>query len=298
MNFLIAGGTGLVGQALINQLVKDNHTVYCLTRNYSKQNDTPNIHYIPWLNNELPAYPFPSIDIVVNLAGYSLNSGRWTKQRKQVILSSRLQTTTELLAIINRLPTMPSLLLNASAVGIYGTSESMCFNESSPLGDDFLANTVKDWEACAHNAKNYSIRTVFCRFGLVLSNKGGALPKLVLPYRYFLGGRLGTGNQWVSWIHIEDVVEGLLYIANHPTIEGPVNFTSPHPVKMSELGRKISSHLKRPNWFTVPDCLLKIVLGEMSILITKGQHVRPTVLLENGYTFKHTEIGEVIKNLY
>jgi len=298
MNFLIAGGTGLVGQALINKLIADNHIVYCLTRNDSNKNDTPNIHYIPWLNNELPAYNFPNIDVVVNLAGYSLNSGRWTKKRKQLILTSRLHSTRELLAILNRLPNKPSLLLNASAIGVYGTSESQYFNESSPLGDDFLADTVKKWEACAETATTHSIRTVFCRFGIILSNKGGAFPKLVFPYRLYMGGRLGNGNQWVSWIHIEDIVGALLFIINHPTIEGPVNFTSPQPIKMSQLDRCISNHLRRPNWFSIPEPLLKIALGEMSLLITEGQYVTPTVLLENGYIFQYTDMKEAIRSLY
>ena len=297
LNFLIAGGTGLIGQALISKLVADNHTIYCLTRDTTNKKDTSSIHYISWLNNKLPTYEFPKIDIVINLAGYPLNSGRWTKKRKQKIMSSRLQATTALLSIIDHLPIKPALLLNASAVGIYGTSESTSYDEHSPIADDFLANTVCKWEACAGKATTHSIRTVYCRFGIILSNKGGALPKLILPYRIFLGGRIGNGNQWVSWIHIEDVVEALLFIMNHPTIEGPVNFTAPHPVRMKELSRHISNHLRRPSWLSIPEPALKMALGEMSILLTKGQHVTPKILLEHGYSFHYSEIEKTMETL-
>lgn len=271
MNFLIAGGTGLVGQALINKLVTEKHTIYCLTRNLTGKQNSSNIQYIQWLHNKLPTYDLPPIDIVINLAGLSLNSGRWTKKRKQKIVGSRLQATTELLSIIEHLPVKPSLLLNASAVGVYGTSESTTFHEDSELADDFLANTVKKWESCADKATNHSIRTVFCRFGLILSKEGGALPKLVLPFRFYIGGRLGSGKQWVSWIHIEDVVNAFLFLIERTDIAGPVNFTSPNPVKMKEFGKTISSLFHRPFWFPVPEPLLHKALGEMSILITKGQ---------------------------
>lgn len=297
MNFLIAGGTGLIGNALIQSLTQKGHTIYCLTRSTNREN-SGQIFYINWEhanNNSASAIPDP-IDAVINLAGESLNSGRWTASRKQRIVESRISATDRLLSIIKQLPDKPKVWLNASAIGVYGTSLTNNFTEASHLGNDFLADTVKQWEAHAQQAEHLGIRTVYCRFGLVLSKDGGAFPTLLLPYKLFIGGNLGSGNQWASWIHIEDVVGGMQFIIGDDTISGPVNFTAPAPVKMQVLGKTISRHLHRPHWLPVPSPLLKLVLGEMSILVAEGQHVLPTVLTSQGYPFAFETIESAISS--
>lgn len=239
------------------------------------------------------------MDIVINLAGKSLNSGRWTHNTKQQLINSRLEATNALMNIVEQLPIKPKLLLNASAIGIYGTSETKIFSETDKAAHDFLATTVSKWEECASSrAAQNNIRTVFCRFGVVLSNKGGALPSLILPYKLFLGGKIASGKQWVSWIHIDDVVKALLFIVKNDSIYGPVNFTTTSPVNMMELGSIISKHLHRPNYFPLPSTLLKAVLGEMSILITEGQNVFPHQLVNHGYSYKFNSIEAAISDLY
>lgn len=298
MNFLITGGTGLVGKALLNSLMKQGHSIYCLTRsNHSTSN--PNLTYIKWLsNNSITIDPLPHIDIVINLAGYSLNSGRWTAHRKELIRNSRLEATSELMKIIEALPKKPKLFLNASAIGIYGTSETSIFTEDSPPGDDFLATTVKLWEQEADKATSFGIRTVYCRFGLILSNRGGALPKLILPYKLFTGGKLGSGEQWVSWIHIKDVIHAINFIIVNEHINGAVNFTTPNTLKMKEVGKAIAKHFHRPHWLPVPSFLLKMVLGDMSILIAEGQNVSSEKLQKHHFTFEFNTIKKALDDLY
>ncbi|MCM3031579.1 MULTISPECIES: TIGR01777 family oxidoreductase [unclassified Niallia] len=298
MNFLIAGGTGLIGNALIKSLTQKGHAIYCLTRSKNREN-SGQLFFVNWddaLTSSSAALPAP-IDIVINLAGESLNSGRWTSERKERIVKSRVKSTDRLLSIIRELPNRPKLWMNASAIGVYGTSLSMKFTEESSLGNDFLADTVKQWEAHAAHATEQDIRTVFCRFGLVLSEKGGALPKLLLPYKLFAGGNLGSGNQWASWIHIKDVVAAMEFIINNNSISGPVNFTAPAPVKMSILGKAIGRQLGRPHWLPVPAPFLKLALGEMSVLVAEGQHVFPSVLTKHGYTFTYETIDSAIASL-
>jgi uncharacterized protein len=298
MNFLIAGGTGLIGDALIKSLTQKGHAIYCLTRSTDRENSV-HLFYVTWddaLKNSSAVIPEP-IDIVINLAGESLNSGRWTSERKKRIVKSRIDSTDRLLSIIRGLPNKPKLWLNASAIGIYGTSLSKNFTEESGPANDFLADTVKQWEAHATHANGLNIRTVFCRFGLVLSREGGAFPKLLLPYKLFAGGNLGSGKQWVSWIHIQDVVGAMEFIINNHSISGPVNFTAPAPVKMSVLGKAIGKQAGRPHWLPVPAPLLKFVLGEMSVLVAEGQYAYPAILTRHGYSFTYETIDSAIASL-
>ncbi|PKG22024.1 TIGR01777 family oxidoreductase [Niallia nealsonii] len=301
MNFLIAGGTGLIGQKLIQQLIKENHHIFCLTRSLKNKKNTNNLTFIQWMHDEKEPYEElkdKKIDVVINLAGKSLNSGRWTEKRKKEIVESRINATASILTTIKNLTHKPTLFLNASAIGIYGISETITFNETYSPGDDFLASTVAKWEECAKKATTYSIRTVYCRFGVVLSNKGGALPKLMLPYQLFIGGKIGRGKQWVSWIHIEDCIKAMLFIIDNPTIQGPVNFTAPQPVTMKQIGEVISRQLHRPNWLPIPSFFLKTLLGEMSILITEGQCVEPKVLTQNNFSYTFPSLQKAIADLY
>ncbi|WP_423801296.1 TIGR01777 family oxidoreductase [Neobacillus sp. SAB-20_R2A] len=298
MKIAIAGGTGFVGKALVHELIKNGHQVIVLTRNSNQ--DGPSVQYVEWLQADSnPASSLAGTDIIINLAGESINSGRWTDQRKQTILNSRLEAVQELLKIMNELNPKPKAFINASAVGYYGTSFDKTFSEENEgSSDDFLSRTVMEWEKKAAKASEIGIRTVFCRFGIVLDQAEGALPKIALPYKSFIGGPIGTGKQWMSWIHIDDVVKAILFIIENETIQGPVNFTAPNPVTMNEFGQVLSKVLKRPNWLPVPSIALKTLLGEMSTLVVDGQRVLPNKLLESGYTFQYPDLKPALKNIF
>lgn len=298
MNFVIAGGTGLVGQKLTEQLLQDGHNIFILTRrNISSTNE--NLNYIKWFPfNKNDLHKLENTDVFINLAGETINQ-RWTEKNKQKILSSRLNSTSEIANIISKLTNKPQLLIQASAVGYYGTSKVENFSEyDDPISSDFLATTVLNWENAAKKVKNLGIRTVLCRFGLILDKDKGALPTMALPYRLFGGGKMGSGNQWVSWIHINDVVRAIKFIVKDDNIEGPVNFVAPNPVTNDMFGRAVGKALIRPHWFPVPSFLLKTILGEMSLLVLEGQKVIPKKLLDNGFSFQYNNVEDALRDIF
>ncbi|WP_026581734.1 TIGR01777 family oxidoreductase [Bacillus sp. J33] len=301
MRIAIAGGSGFVGNALAENLLEKGHELFILTRNAAnKHHHSKNLQYVQWLNKEdSPEDELEGIDVLINLAGESINSGRWTPERKKRILNSRLTATKEVLRIISRLEEKPYTLINASAVGYYGTSENETFDEDSKSrGSDFLSETVKCWEMEASKAEEWEVRTVFCRFGIILDKNEGALPRIALPYKFFAGGTVGSGNQWVSWIHLKDVVKGILFCIEQEYLEGPVNFTAPNPVKMKVFGQILSEVLSRPHWIPAPEFALKIILGEMSALVLEGQKALPGKLEAYGYNFLFTDLKTALTDIY
>ncbi|MEY8188452.1 TIGR01777 family oxidoreductase [Peribacillus simplex] len=299
MKIAIAGGSGFVGTALIDELSKENHDIYILTRHPEKFKKQTNLTYINWLAKEAqPEKHLAGLDVFINLAGESLNSGRWTPERKRRIVESRVEASKEMNRIISMLPDKLSVIINASAVGYYGISDDETFTETSgSVGDDFLARTVQLWEKEAAKSRSYSNRLVLTRFGVILGEKDGALPMMVLPYKLFGGGKMGKGNQWLSWIHIHDVVRAIIFCMNDQRIEGPVNFTAPNPVQMDTFGKTIGAVLHRPHWLPVPPIFLKKLLGEMSILVLEGQNVLPTKLKDEGFTFSFPILKEALQNI-
>lgn len=297
MKIAIAGGSGFVGTALVDHLVNHGHQVIVLSRKASSIQ--PNgVKTVEWLHsNSKPELELEGVSAIVNLAGESLNSGRWTKDRKRAIVASRIQATKEMNRIISQLSTKPTVLVNASAIGYYGTSLHDTFTESGTAGNDFLAQTVTAWESEASRTNMHGVRTVLARFGVILGTNGGALPKLLLPYKLFGGGNLGSGKQWMSWIHLSDVVHAIDFCLQQPGLAGPVNFTAPHPKTMNDFGEKLGEVLRKPHWTTIPAFPIKMVLGEMSILILEGQRVFPTKLLEANYRFQFPELESALSNL-
>lgn len=298
MRIAVAGGTGFVGKALTKRCLELGHEMYILTRNPSKREE--NITYVQWLVDGCnPSSQLENIDVIINLAGESINSGRWTTKRKQRILDSRLQATEEVLSIIKKVENKPKILINASAIGYYGISLTSTFTEADTIpGEDFLASTVRLWEEKALQAENLGIRTVLCRFGIILDKTEGALPKMAMPYQLFVGGPIGKGEQWISWIHLDDVVEAILFIINNEDIRGPVNFTAPHPLRMKVFGKTLGNVLKRPHWMTAPAFALRMALGEMSLLVLEGQQVLPGKLLSTGYPFLYDKLEPALRNIY
>ncbi|MDX8047663.1 TIGR01777 family oxidoreductase [Gracilibacillus sp. S3-1-1] len=298
MNIAIAGGTGFIGQHLTRALTARGDMVYILTRSPEKYQNTNNITFIGWLKEgNQPEKQLPKLDGIINLAGDSL-FGYWTKAKKDKIYQSRINATYAIIDLIEKLPTKPDVLINASAVGYFGISETNTFTEqSTAIGDDFLAEVTKAWEETALQAQSYGVRTVIARLGIVLGSKG-SLPMITLPFHLFIGGRLGSGKQWVSWIHIQDVVRLFLYALDHPSIDRALNLTAPTPVQNKELAQTIATTLHRPNWFAIPSFLLRTLLGEMSMLIISGQKVIPEKARQFGYQFQYETITEALAEIY
>lgn len=299
MHIVVTGGTGFVGRTLVENLLNDGHEVSILTRNPSGKPQKSKVSYIKWLGeNTAPEKELANVDAIVNLAGASINNGRWTKNRKEQILQSRIKATDAVNNLIGALSSKPEVLVNASAVGYYGMSESETFTEKpSSEADDFLATVVRRWEQEAARAEQrYGVRTVFARFGVILGD-GGALPKMVTPYKLGIGGTVGSGRQWLSWIHIDDVVGLIRFAIENPEIRGPLNVTAPNPEKMKTMGRTIAEVLRRPHWIPIPEFAMKAALGEMSNLLLQGQRVLPEKAQQHGYAFRYPELKPALRQL-
>ncbi|MCZ2260240.1 TIGR01777 family oxidoreductase [Sporosarcina sp. G11-34] len=297
MKIVIAGGSGFIGKALTNTLLKKGHEVVILSRKEKKTNGK--ISYVKWLgSNDFPENEIVHADAFINLAGVSINEGRWTAQHQKEIYVSRMTATDELLRILCVLPTKPSVLVNASAIGIYPVSNTAVYTEKSKeIATDFLAKTVHDWEKKAAQIEAEGVRVAFVRFGVVLGNGGGALPLMVLPYRLFVGGTVGSGEQWMSWVHVQDVARAIAFAVEKPALSGPINVTSPFPMRMKSFGKTIGLVLHRPHWFPVPSILMKLALGQKSALVLKGQHVLPEVLTNNGFEFLFPTLDLALEDL-
>ncbi|WP_273129244.1 TIGR01777 family oxidoreductase [Metabacillus sp. HB246100] len=296
MKIAISGGTGFVGKHLTDYFLKQNHDVYILTRS-EKTSSKKNLHYIKWLTDQAnPATHLEDVDVVINLAGKSIND-RWTDEAKRQIIQSRIEATKAMYSIISSLERKPSVFINASAIGIYGTSKDQVFTErSTEHGSDFLAETVDVWEKEAKNIQKLGVRTAFTRFGIVLGEEG-ALPKMLLPYKLFAGGKLGSGTQWMSWIHIDDLVRMIDHVIKTPSLSGPVNVTAPNPVQMNEFGKTIAKTINRPHWLPAPSFAIKAILGEMSILLLEGQKVLPEKAVETSFTFTFPHLQPALEDI-
>lgn len=297
MKVAITGGTGLVGSRLCEMLKNRGDEVVVLTRGDSKMKN--GIPYIKWLNGEQPESSLEGIDAFVNLAGVSLNEGRWTDERKEAIYKSRMDATDEVMRIIQHLKGKPNVLVNASAIGIYPASTTAVYTEQSQeRATDFLGTTVADWEAKALEAKEYGVRVCLTRFGVILGRDGGALPLIALPYQLFVGGTVGSGEQWLSWIHVDDVCRAIIHAMETPELSGPINVTSPNAKRMKQFGKIVGRTLNRPHWLPVPNVALKLALGEKSQLVLEGQYVVPEKLLASGYSFQFASLEDAIIDLY
>ncbi|MGK0443344.1 MAG: hypothetical protein ACJA1U_000269 [Bermanella sp.] len=290
MNILISGATGLVGTALRPYLESKGHQVYILHRGRSSgsfywQPEKGLIH----LDDDI------HLDAVINLNGVNIGDKPWSKQRKQDIIDSRVTCTELLSQTIASRANPPSLFINASAIGFYGDTADTPVDEQSTPGRNFLSEIVTKWEAAAKAIEDSCVRTVFIRSGVVLTPKGGALKKMLLPFKLGLGGKVGSGQQFMSWISLTDELRAIEFVLNEPSIEGPVNLTAPNPVSNYTFTKALGGALNRPTLFPMPAFVVKTVFGEMGDLLLLGSNrVLPVVLEKHGFKFKHPDIESAL----
>jgi uncharacterized protein (TIGR01777 family) len=297
MKVAIAGGSGFIGTHLIRDWQKKKYEITVISRNSEyARGKFPFARCVTW--GEISKYPemLEGQDALMNMAGESINSGRWTAERKQRILSSRIETTRQVATAVEKLTNKPRVVINGSAIGIYGPSDTAYFDEESQTeASDFLAQVSRQWEAEADRI--LTPRLIKIRTGVVLGTDGGAFPKMALPYRLFAGGKVGSGKQWLSWIHIDDYVRLIQFCIENETLHGPINATAPHPVTNDEFGRSLARQMHRPHWLPVPGVAMKLILGEMADLLLTGQHVTPKRVLAAGFTFQYPTIDRANQEL-
>ena len=294
MRLLITGGTGFIGTPLCRTLTQHGHELLVLTRQPHTRPPQERVLFLSWQTDEWQR-AMAQVDGVINLAGGSLATKRWNPQQKRAIQESRTKTTQALINAIEAHQKRPTVLVNASAIGYYGPRGDEELTEVDPPGNGFLADTCLAWEAEAQRAQRLGVRVVRLRIGLVLAAGGGALAKMVPPFRFFLGGPLGSGRQWISWVHREDVIGLIEWALAHPELSGVVNATAPNPVTMREFCRELGRALRRPSWVVVPAVALRLLLGEMADLLLTGQRVIPRIALRSGYRFMYPELKPALQ---
>lgn len=301
MKVAIAGATGFVGSRLVERLHQEGTRVLVLTRNTTYAQKVfpptafPNVEILAYTPTASGGWQsaISGCDGVVNLAGESIAEGRWTPERKQEILNSRKLATQNIVDAIANADPKPSVLVNASAIGYYGTSETATFDETSSPGHDFLAQVCQAWEAEATKVTEAGVRLVIVRLGIVLGN-GGALGKMITPFKLFAGGPLGSGQQWFSWIDLDDVVNLIFLALTKPEMQGVYNATAPHPVRMAQLTQTMGKVMHRPSWLPVPAFALEALLGDGAIVVLEGQQVVPKRTLESGFQYKYPNLESAL----
>lgn len=295
MRILVSGGSGLVGRELITTLTYDGHQVVQLVRR--RPNPEARNTEIEW-DPELGAFDsrvLGRIDAAIHLGGVPIAGGRWSSERKLLIQGSRVRSTRLLAQALAGMSSQPKVLIVASAVGYYGNRGEEPLTEESSAGEGFLAETAVRWEAAADNAREVGIRVVHARFGLILSRRGGLLSKLRVPFQTALGGKLGGGQQWWSWISLVDVVNALSYLIGQEEISGPVNFTAPTPVRNEEFTRLMAKTLSRPAWFNLPVPVIKLLFGQMGDeTMLYSQRAFPEILRASGFEWLYEDLGDVL----
>src|SRR5215469_4474847 len=300
MKVLVTGSTGLVGTALLNELARDRHTVCRLIRPSSTVVGGAKQGFdVAWnpSTGELGGAGVGA-DAVVNLAGASIAGGRWTKARKELLRTSRIDTTRALVGALGKMDARPRVLVSASAIGIYGDRGDELLTEDSKPGSDFLAGLARDWEAEALKAEALGIRVVLARFGIILAQQGGALAKMLLPFKLGVGGSLGSGKQWMSWITLDDVVAIIRLTIENGAMRGAMNVVAPQPVQNGEFTKVLAKVLRRPGLFPAPAFALRLVLGEMAdALLLSSQRVTTEKLQQFGYRFRFPELSSALQSV-
>ena len=304
MKVAITGATGFVGTRLVERLHLEGEQILVLTRNLEKgklifpNSAYPNLEIIAYQPKQSGAWQksIDGCDGVVNLAGAGIADERWSASRKQEIMDSRKVTTEKLVEAIALANSKPSVLVSGSAIGYYGTSETATFDEQSNSGNDFLAEVCREWEAAAQPVQDKEVRLVILRIGIVLG-MGGTVSKMLTPFKLFAGGPIGSGRQWFSWVHIDDLVGLILHSLRYPEMQGIFNATSPNPVRMGELCQDLGAVLNRPSWLPVPDFAIELLLGDGAAVVLEGQKVLPTQTQASGFEYQYPTVKPALKNI-
>jgi len=298
MRILITGATGLVGSALVAALAREGHTVFRMVRASTKSpGGRAGTFDVPWdpETGELGGAAVGA-EAVVNLGGASIADGRWTDSRKKLLRTSRVDATRALVTALGKMNAKPDVLVSASAVGFYGNRGDEILIEESAPGSDFLGKLARDWEAEALHAEEFGTRVVLTRCGTILASEGGALPKMMLPFKFGVGGRIGDGKQWMSWVALEDVVAVLRLAIIKRELRGPINVVAPEPVRNAEFAKELASVLHRPAIFPAPPFALRMAMGEMAdALLLASQRAVPEKLTNCGYSFASRSLKEALQ---
>ncbi len=306
MKIVCTGGTGFIGARLIPALVTQGHSVIRLSRGLANTKtpehsagSSSGVRDILWNGRDAGpwVHEIDGADAVLNFAGESLDRKRWTQPQKTRILDSRVHATRAIVSAMQTATRKPGVLISASGVGYYGQTGETPVTEQSPPGEDFLAATCRQWEAEARSAEALGVRTVILRQGLVLGQGGGAFPRMILPFKLFAGGPLGSGDQWFPWIHRDDLVSIVVEALHNPHFSGPTNVAAPEAVTNKEFCRTLGRVLARPCWFPVPAPFLRLLFGEMSSMILTGQRVVPERLKELGFSFRFPNLEGALRDI-
>ena len=295
MKILISGSHGLVGTALVKSLEINGHEIFRLVR-HAPGSDSE----IEWSPDRysIALARLEGFDAVIHLAGESIASGRWDEEKKRKIRESRVKGTKLLSDALANLARPPKTLISASAIGFYGNRGDELLTENSRSGDDFLAGVCVEWENATAHAAEKGIRVVNTRFGIILDSQGGALAKMLTPFRMGVGGQIGSGTQWMSWIALDDVVAAIKHVLVGETAKGPVNFVAPKPVQNAEFTKTLGRVLSRPTIFPIPAFGVRLMFGEMGdALLLSSQRVEPKKLNEAGYQFSYPVLGEALRHV-
>jgi uncharacterized protein (TIGR01777 family) len=297
LNITITGGTGFIGRRLVARLLAGNHSLHLLVR-HARIGLGPQVQCSVW--NALDIEPAPEslaeADAVIHLAGEPV-SQRWTPAAKRRILESRVEGTRRLIEALSRRSHRPSVLVCASAVGLYGSRGDAILTESAAAGEGFLSEVCTVWEKTADAALNLGMRVVKLRTGMTLGKEGGALAQMLTPFQWGVGGKVASGKQWVSWIHVDDLAELIQFAVENTGLSGPVNATAPNPVTNAEFTRELAAALHRPAFLSIPAAALRGVYGEMAEIILASQRAVPQAALSAGFRFRYPDLGAALRNL-
>ena len=297
MRLVITGASGFIGSALCDKLLAQGHALTLFTRGSPRDANTGTKRWLHWTPGALREWDIAldGADGVINLAGEPIAEKKWTPTQRRRIEKSRIDATYSLVQACAKAKQRPQFLINASAVGYYGPHGDEMITEEIAPGNDFLSVLCRDWEEEAKKAEELGMRVVRLRIGIVLGHGGGALGKMALPFKYFAGGALGSGQQWMSWIHLEDLVGLIVQAIDDPRTAGPVNATAPNPVRNKEFCQTLAKVMHRPCWATVPGFALRMALGDMAEMLLTGQRVIPAVAEKSGYRFRYPTLEPALQ---
>lgn len=298
---IITGATGLIGQQLTIKLTDMDYKITIFTRNPDNaQKKLPNVHkVVKWEYDYVDEWlhELESVDAVIHLAGANLSTKRWNKEYKKLLYDSRIISTKKLIEAIKTVERKPKVFITASAIGYYGNRSDEILTEESEAGKDFLANLCNDWEKEAKNVEQFGVRSVQIRTGLALSRNEGTLKQMLPAFKYFIGGPLGNGKQWYSWLHIEDIVNIYVKALESEILSGPINAVSPNPVTMKKFAKILGDVLHRPSFFSVPKIILLLVIGQVAEVVTSSQRVVPEKLLNSSFKFKFEKLEDALRDI-